>query len=122
MPLYSTFCLSCRVQDAVFRKISERDNVGNCPHCGKPVERLFDTPRIQADIEPYESPKTGKWITSRNARDEDLRASGSFMYEKGVEKDIQRNRLNAQERTFKPIADAVDSTVAALVSAGKLET
>jgi len=122
MPLYSTFCLSCRVQDAVFRKIEERDNVGNCPHCGKPVERLFDTPRIQTDIEPYESPKTGKWITSRSARDEDLRASGSFLYEKGVREDIARNREAAAEKAFKPISDAIDATVTSLVSAGKLET
>lgn len=38
-------------------------------------------PRVQSDIEPYQSVVTGKWITSRSRRRDDLAASGCVPYE-----------------------------------------
>jgi hypothetical protein len=38
-------------------------------------------PRIVGDIEPYESPASGKWITSRSQQRDDLAATGSRLVE-----------------------------------------
>jgi putative FmdB family regulatory protein len=122
MPLYSILCKTCLSRDAVFRKVDERDNLDPCVACGGSVERIIDSPSIQTSFDAYYSPKTGKYIESRNAQREDLKVSGAFLYEKGVEKDVERNRIATRERAFEPIAKAVDSTVRDLVNSGKMES
>lgn len=123
MPMYDLRCFRCGKTETVFRKIINRDlDLPNCPSCFMQFTRIISPARILSDIVPYESPKTGKWITSRSEQREDLKVSGSFLSEPGVEKDIARNSIHAKERAFAPVAKAVDETVSALVAAGKLET
>ena len=122
MPMYDLRCFRCGKTETVFRKIINRDlDLPNCPSCFTQFTRIISPARILSDIVPYESPKTGKWITSRSEQREDLKASNSFLLEPGVKKDIERNAQYAKEKAFAPVAEAVDQTVAALVSAGKLE-
>lgn len=95
------------------------DNLPQCS-CKGVFERILTAPAIHTDIAPYQSPGTGKWVTSRSEQREDLRKSNAFLYEPGVREDIARNKLHTQEKTFAPISAAVDQTVAALVQSGKL--
>lgn len=122
MPLYNTKCRSCGATASVFRKIAEMDNLPPCDECGNTVERVLSAPAIVTEFQPYVSPATGAYIDSRAKRSNDLRQSGSFLYEPGVEKDVERNRIAREERDFRPISDAVDETVRTLVSSGKMES
>ncbi len=87
------------------------------------MERQISAPMLAGvNFDPYISPGSGKLISSPSARQEDLKATGCFLYEKGVDKDVARNKIRAEEKAFAPISAAVDNTVRELVNAGKLET
>ena len=120
MPIYSIICPKCSREDSIFRKIAEMDNLPGCTYCGTVVERRISAPMVIAEFQAYRSPNTGKIIESRDAQREDLRRSGAILYESGVEKDVARNKIDAQEKAFAPIAAAVDNTVRELVNAGKV--
>jgi len=119
MPLYSIAC-QCGETDTVFRKLSEYDDLPYC-HCGLRFERRITAPMIGGFFEPYVSPATGKVITSRNAQADDLKRSGSILFEPGLDRDIARNKQSSDEKAFAPVAAAVDETVRKLVNTGKLE-
>lgn len=120
MPLYEIRCTRCNDLKQVFRPVSLRDNLPDCV-CEGTFERLIAAPRISKEITPYKSPATGKIISSRSEQKEDLRRAGCRLYEPGMKEDIARNAVSAQEKSFAPVAAAIDQTVASLVSAGKLE-
>lgn len=120
MPLYQTKCNSCSREDTIFRKIAERDNLPQCS-CGGSLFRVIVAPALKPDLEPYQSPNGGHWIYSRAQQKEDLKKSGAFLYEPGVEKDIARNKLHTQEKAFAPVANAVDNIVRDMAVSGKLE-
>lgn len=44
------------------------------------------------------------------------------MNEPGLKKDIARNKVYQEEKTYAPVAAAVDETVRQLVNAGKIES
>ena len=44
----------------------------------------FATPYVLGDIEDYQSPIDGKWITSRSHRREDLKANDCIPWEPGI--------------------------------------
>jgi hypothetical protein len=105
----------------MFRKLAEYNNLPACSYCSTTMIRLVCAPAVIADFVPYKSPSTGKIIESRSAQTEDLKRSGKFLYEPGVEKDIARNRIDIEEKTFAPISNAVDNIVRDLVNNGKVE-
>jgi putative FmdB family regulatory protein len=120
MPLYDYLC-ECSRRETKFQKIAELDSPVACA-CGKPMQRQLSAPMLAGvNFTPFISPGSGKLIDSPAARDNDLRATRSFLYEKGVEKDIARNRARTEEKAFAPIAAAVDNTVRELMNCGKLE-
>lgn len=104
----------------MFRRIAEYDNLPECSYCQTRMVRQIAAPAVIADFVPYKSPATGKIIESRNAQSEDLKRSGTFLYETGVDKDIARNRIDAEEKAFAPISNAVDNVVRNLVNEGKV--
>lgn len=120
MPIYSTHCPSCGVRDSVWRSVAERDKDLLCS-CGARTSRIIDKPMIQAEITPYESPNTGRLISSRAEMRADLARSNAIPWEPGIEKDIKRKGEYEKEKAFRPIADSVDSLVRDLNVAGKLE-
>ena len=118
--MYAVAC-ACGFRDSIFRTIAKRDS--DLPsHCGARMARIIVAPAVQADITPYESPKTGKWITSRAAQREDLQRSGAFLYEPGVREDIARNKKAAEAATDRLIETRVDETIRDLAASGRLET
>lgn len=120
MPLYTTLCLRCRTPGQVFRKVDERDeNLPEC--CGATVIRTITAPAVHADIPAYESPKTGKWITSRSERREDLARSNCYEWEPGIEKDIERNKVAREAREAAQVDAYVDAVVRDLHTSGRLD-
>lgn len=123
MPMYDVICKSCGEIGVVFRKVVERDtNLPLCVHGHQMVRALSPVMLTVDNFEPFESPKTGKWLRTKAEWKDDLKASGSFIYEKGVEKDIARNKERALEEAFKPIANGVDRVVTQLVAERKIQS
>ena len=121
MPMYDLRCKVCNARETVFRRMSEYNNLPTC-NCGGGFERIVSAPMIRAAFESYISPATGKLIDSPGKRNEDLKRSGAIIHERGIEKDIARNKEASLARSFAPIEKAIDSTVTQLVAAGKLES
>jgi hypothetical protein len=110
----------CGARDTIFRRVNERDC--DLPsHCGERMQRIIVAPAVQADLEPYESPKTGRWIGSRAAQREDLLRSGSFLLEPGVREDIARNKRAAEAASDRFVEHCVNETIRDLSACGRLE-
>lgn len=120
MPIYATLCRSCEVSGTVFRAIADRDNLDPCS-CGGELYRVLTPTYLAVEIEPYISPASGKLISSREQRKEEMTRLGFITHEPGIEKDIANNRKRAQEEALKPIHETVDQIVTSLNTAGKLE-
>src|SRR5688572_17172708 len=120
MPCYSTRCLSCDLPGLIYRRVADRDNLEQCPLCGETMERVIDKPMVSV-FAGYKSPVDGRPITSRAERAKDLKRAKAYEWEPGIEKDIARKQEYLKAEAFKPISDAVDETVRALNTAGKLE-
>lgn len=95
MPIYSYKCPSCRKVMDAFRPYEERERGEPC--CGVEATRIFTPPFVQGDLTPFESPGTGKWITSRNELREDLARSGCHLMEAGEDKRIARKAVEAKQ-------------------------
>ena len=119
MPLYRLKCQICREESEIFRTIATRDDVPSC-ECGGKRERILSPTFIQASFQEYISPATGKLISSRDQFKEDLKASGCFIQEAGVARDIERNRVSRMNEGFAPLDKTIDEAVCSLVSQGKL--
>lgn len=78
MPVYESACLKCGVYHEYIRPVAKCYDTPEC--CGvKTDKRLFSAPMMRADIQPwdaYQSPATGKLISSYAQRREDMKASG----------------------------------------------
>jgi putative FmdB family regulatory protein len=120
MPLYQLKCPSCGNTFDVFRSIAERDNLPTCS-CSAVVQRVISAPAVRGDIESYISPATGRVVSGRKERREDLRSSNHIEWEPGIEKDVARNRQHQIEKSYKELDQTVDSVVAALNTTGKLD-
>lgn len=122
MPVYTTLCPTCGHRDTVFRRVDERDaDLPFCDqHCGTRVQRIIDKPAVHAEIAAYESPATGRMITSRAERREDLRRAGALEWEPGMRQDIERRRQELIEKDLATIDAGVDNVVRDLNASGRL--
>ncbi len=77
MPIYESVCLKCGKYHEYYRKADDCLNTPEC--CGEKTDkRILTAPMAQFDIpnwEAYESPATGKLITSKAERRADMKAS-----------------------------------------------
>lgn len=120
MPLYEIQCKTpaCGERATIFRKIAEMDNLPSCGSCAGETHRILTAPTVHAAFSAYVSPATEKMIESRQAQRADLRASGHFLNEPGVKKDIARYKTEAADKAFQPIAAGVDAAVHKLANTG----
>lgn len=72
MPLYGVKCLKCGTEQDIFRSFSTYDDLPTC--CGERMQRLIYASYVVDDIQPYRSMADGKWITSRSAHRNHLKA------------------------------------------------
>lgn len=67
--------------------------------CGSSATRQLSAPMFSIDatnFTPYESPATGRWITSKTQRREDMKASGCVDYEPSL-KEHQAKRYAEED-------------------------
>jgi len=112
VPIYTIRCQACLQDGWVFRKIDDRDrDLPGCDRCGSATSRIIDAPFVRAEIPAYISPATGKVIESRAARRGDLARSGCIEWEPGLDKDVEKNRIRAKEKSLEEVDKLVDKTV-----------
>ena len=116
MPLYT---YKCRVSGETFDRIAPMAASADpriCA-CGAVGDRVISPTRINKDYEDYTCPVTGKLISGRVAHEENLKRTGSRVFEPG-EKDAMMRRKAAEEAAFdKKIEDSVEQAIDALPSA-----
>lgn len=122
MPLYETKCDDCGRKSPIWRRVADRDSLPNCDVCNGVLERVISAPYIAPDIQSYISPATGKIINSRVQQHDDLERSGHFIKEPGLEKDVARWKEEKKEKSFAPVAAAIDASVNNLVNRGLIES
>ena len=97
MPTYEAICPKCGAYHEYVRQVSQYLDTPQC--CGQQTEkRLFSAPMMRADIAPwdtYESPATGKRITSYTERREDMKASGCRDWEGRASEDANAKKQQA---------------------------
>lgn len=95
--IYQAVCMKCGAYHEYIRTVSQRDDTPEC--CGQKTEkRLLSAPMARMDIQPwdaYESPATGKYITSYAQRREDMKAAGCRDYE-GKESEMRHAQRQKQ--------------------------
>jgi hypothetical protein len=114
MPLYSVLCRNGH-SDQIWSRIADRDRPRQCV-CGAEFQRVLEAPFVRPEIAPYASPVTGKPITSRQERREELRREGCLEWEPGMREQAEANRQAALDRDFRSIEATIDSQVTALHS------
>lgn len=74
MPTYEHKCGSCGDISTDFRSISAPEPTV-CLKCGGPLSQYFrgSSAATYGDLEPYWSPLSGEWVTSRSQRREEIR-------------------------------------------------
>jgi hypothetical protein len=111
MPTYQSLCLKCNKKHEFIAQVAYRNDTPIC--CGNPTERrIFDAPVGHMDFqswEPYESPASGKIITSKKERQEDFKRTKTRQYE-GRE---QETKEAARQKAYAEIEEDKKLTKAA---------
>jgi hypothetical protein len=104
MPTYDHRCDNGH-EFELYLRLEELQHDQVC-ECGRPAIRLIRAPMIfvAPDI-CYDSPTTGKSITSKQARIEDLKRSGCVEYDPGMRQDYDR-RAQEGERKLEQVIEA----------------
>lgn len=111
MPVYEAVCLTCGKYHEYIRPVSACMNTPEC--CGTATsKRILSAPMARPDIAPwdaYESPATGKLITSYAERREDMRRAGCRDWEG---QDVERREAAKRKAADEAKLDAkLDATV-----------
>lgn len=107
MPLYEFFCERCYRTEGVFRRIDARDRQYECIDCGRLMIRKIAKPMLISEIDGYESPTTGKWISSRSQASEDLKRSNCRLLEPGESRDAIKNAAKIRAANTKKVVEEV---------------
>lgn len=118
MPFYDFKCKICDENQPTYRKIADRDDMQ--AHCGTPMQRQISAPALRLEISEYVSPASGKLISSRSQRREDLLREGCIANEPGLKEQIARNAEAQRERAFAPLSNLIDQTVSNLHASGHI--
>lgn len=119
MPFYDYRCPLCSSTQSAYRKIKDRDEMEVC--CGQPSLRVLCAPSLSLDIQPYVSPASGKLISSRVQRREDLLREGCIAHEPGLREHIASTHEYEKEKAFRPISAAIDQTVSEMCASGLIQ-
>lgn len=122
MPVYESACDKCGSYHEYIRTVATCLDTPVC--CGQPTtKRIFSAPMGQVDIPAYESPATGKWITSRSERREDFKRSGCREWE-GMEserKEAAKTKAADEAKQDTALDHSVRTAWAALPPSKKAE-
>lgn len=111
MPLYQAVCMQCGKYHEYVQRVAQSDDSPDC--CGvKTEKRILSAPMARMDIQPwdaFESPASGKFISSYAQRREDMARTGCRDYEgrESEERQVKRNDRYDEEKQDA----ALDNTV-----------
>lgn len=108
MPVYVAECAACGHTEDYFRQVEERADTPRC-RCGAPMRQIITPLFVQPDIAAYQSPASGKWITSRRERRDDLARTNSRPWE-GMEserKEAQKRKREAEAKADAKLEHAI---------------
>lgn len=97
MPVYEAVCLKCGKYHEYIRPVAQCRDTPVCCET-KTDKRLLSAPMMRADIQPwdaYQSPATGKLITSYAERRADMKAAGCRDWE-GMDSEKQNAQRQKQ--------------------------
>ena len=109
MPIYRQRCPNGHEFD-VFLKIKDYDIPQTC-ECGEKAKRIIVPTMINCDMQPweyYESPASGKPITSYKQRKEDMEQHGCVDYEPSLKRDSKKNADKAETELFAKVDETVE--------------
>lgn len=89
---------------------SSMENV--CPYCGQSAPRKPSLVRVFSDFEGYESPASGKWISGKKARREDLARTHCRPYEDGEREQAVRRAAERDRLLDRQIEESVERAAA----------
>lgn len=114
MPIYESKCSICDKKHEYVSPVFYRQDTPVC--CGKATEKMiFSAPVGVVDMQPfeaYQSPATGKWISSKAQRAEDMAESNTRPWE-GIEqekKEAERQKAYEEQRQDKELTACVEKT------------
>lgn len=112
MPIYAHVCDKGHSFDR-YLKLAELGQSQSC-ECGSAAKRVISPVMFSIDatnFQAYESPTTGRWITSKAQRKEDMAASGCVDYEPSL-KDEQIRRIAREDAELdKKVEEHVEKTI-----------
>lgn len=118
MPKYEAVCLKCGKYHEYIARVAHCADTPIC--CDTPTQKVIFTPPMGImDIPPwdaYESPATGKLITSKAERHADMKASNTRAWE-GMEterQEAERHKAYAEAESEKKLDTAVRTAWAQL--------
>lgn len=100
MPIYESLCRECGKVHEYVRRAEHYRETPFC--CGYQTEKVILTPPMgYCENIHYQSPITGRPITTKQARIEDLKRSNSRPWE-GMEQEtkVAQQRVKAEEKAF----------------------
>lgn len=105
MAIYSYQCQQCKIVFDVCKPIARYAEPEE--HCGLKAIKILAAPMIAAAafFEPFQSPATGKWISSPNQHREDLAVSGCRILEEGESRDFQKKKEELIDKDFEKVAE-----------------
>lgn len=108
MPLYEAQCNKCSSVHQYIKPVSQCRDTPLC--CGEQTKKvILSAPASFADIPDYISPVTGKLISGKRQREEDLKRSGCRPWE-GMEverREAQKRKAATEAEWDKQNAEAV---------------
>ena len=118
-PLYEYGCPQCGVFER-YLPVEEYDQPQTCD-CGEQARRILSLPTVFVKQDcHYESPIDGRIITSRKARQEDMKRSGCVEYDPGVKQDYHKRIVNEEKKLDKSVDETVEREISKM-SPRKLE-
>jgi len=112
MPVYAHKCQNGHKFDR-YLKLAELDDRQLC-ECGAEAKRLISPVMFSIDatnFTSYESPGTGRWITSKTQRREDMKACGCVDYEPSL-KEHQQKRIEREDAEIdKKVDEHIEKTI-----------
>jgi len=118
MPLYEYKCDGCGLFQDRILKLAEYQSKQVC-ECGNVLTKLVSKPIIRGDNVDYDCAITGKHIGSRKQHEENLKRQGCRVSENGEKEDVQRQRIQAEQRLEKNVGETVERFIENLPSRKK---
>lgn len=108
-PVYEHLCANGHKFDR-YLKLAELDQPQTC-ECGSAAKRLISAPFVHVDFPAYQSPSSGKWITSRTERREDLKATNCVEYEPSMKQEMEKRHQAEDAALEKKIDEHVEKEI-----------